>query len=96
MLKLSKNAGIEIICNVTEGNFEICLFSEKHFFAKWDFWDKKCVSPNYCKNSRGTWKRKNADHIYVLDKGTIVEAGTYEELMEKDGVFTSLAKRQIA
>lgn len=39
---------------------------------------------------------KNADRIYVLDKGTIVEAGTYEELMKKNGVFTSLAKRQIA
>ncbi len=39
---------------------------------------------------------KNADRIYVLDKGSIVESGTYKELMEKNGVFTSLAKRQIA
>lgn len=39
---------------------------------------------------------KNADRIYVLDKGTIVESGTYNELMQKNGVFTSLAKRQIA
>jgi ATP-binding cassette subfamily C protein len=39
---------------------------------------------------------KNADRIYVLDKGVIVESGTYDELMEKNGVFTSLAKRQIA
>ena len=39
---------------------------------------------------------KNADRIYVMDKGQIVESGTYEELMEKDGVFTKLAKRQIA
>jgi ATP-binding cassette subfamily C protein len=39
---------------------------------------------------------KNADRIYVLDKGQIVESGTYEELMNKNGVFTSLAKRQIA
>lgn len=39
---------------------------------------------------------KNADRIYVLDKGAIVESGTYEDLMEKNGVFTSLAKRQIA
>ncbi|WP_420551238.1 NHLP bacteriocin export ABC transporter permease/ATPase subunit [Tenacibaculum aiptasiae] len=39
---------------------------------------------------------KNADRIYVLDKGAIVESGTYEELMDKNGVFTSLAKRQIA
>ena len=39
---------------------------------------------------------RNADRIYVLDKGTIVEAGSYEELMELDGIFSGLAKRQIA
>lgn len=39
---------------------------------------------------------KNADRIYVLDKGAIVESGTYEELIQKNGVFTGLAKRQIA
>jgi NHLM bacteriocin system ABC transporter ATP-binding protein len=39
---------------------------------------------------------KNADRIYVMDKGTIVESGTYDELMEKEGQFSQLAKRQIA
>lgn len=39
---------------------------------------------------------KNADRIYVMDKGQIVEGGTYEELMKLDGLFTQLAKRQIA
>ncbi|MFC3811779.1 NHLP bacteriocin export ABC transporter permease/ATPase subunit [Lacihabitans lacunae] len=39
---------------------------------------------------------KNADRIYVLDKGTIVESGTYEELMKNDALFSQLAKRQIA
>ena len=39
---------------------------------------------------------KNADKIYVMDKGKIVEAGTYEELMKLDGLFTQLANRQIA
>ena len=39
---------------------------------------------------------KNADRIYVLDKGAIVESGSFEELMEKKGVFANLAKRQIA
>jgi ATP-binding cassette subfamily C protein len=39
---------------------------------------------------------KNADRIYVLDKGAIVESGSFEELMEKEGVFTNLVKRQIA
>ncbi len=39
---------------------------------------------------------KNADRIYVLDKGTIVESGTYDELIEQDALFSQLAKRQIA
>ena len=39
---------------------------------------------------------KNADRIYVLDKGAIVESGSFEELMEQNGVFSNLAKRQIA
>ena len=38
----------------------------------------------------------NADRIFVMDKGQIVESGTYAELMEKDGLFSQLAKRQIA
>ena len=39
---------------------------------------------------------KNADRIFVMDKGQIVESGTYEELMKLDGLFSTLAKRQIA
>jgi ATP-binding cassette subfamily C protein len=39
---------------------------------------------------------KNADCIYVLDKGTIIESGSYADLIEKDGIFSNLAKRQTA
>ncbi|WP_417941122.1 NHLP bacteriocin export ABC transporter permease/ATPase subunit [Flavobacterium sp. RS13.1] len=39
---------------------------------------------------------KNADRIFVLDKGEITESGTYDELMQLDGLFTQLAKRQMA
>jgi NHLM bacteriocin system ABC transporter ATP-binding protein len=39
---------------------------------------------------------KNADRIFVLDKGTIAESGTYEELMKQEALFSELAKRQIA
>ena len=35
------------------------------------------------------------DRILVLDRGTIAEQGTYEELMEKKGLFYDLASRQI-
>ena len=39
---------------------------------------------------------KNCDRIIVLDKGTVVEEGTYDKLMEKKGQFYDLAIRQIA
>ena len=38
----------------------------------------------------------NADRIYVLQEGRIVESGTYRELMQRRGLFASLARRQIA
>lgn len=38
----------------------------------------------------------NCDRIIVLDKGRIAEEGTYEELMDMNGIFTKLAKRQLA
>jgi NHLM bacteriocin system ABC transporter ATP-binding protein len=37
----------------------------------------------------------DADRIYVLDAGEIVEEGTYEELMARNGTFGKLARRQI-
>lgn len=37
-----------------------------------------------------------ADRIYVLDAGRVVEEGAYVELMEQDGVFAALARRQIS
>ncbi len=36
----------------------------------------------------------NADKIYCLEKGQIVETGNYVELMKKKGFFYELAKRQ--
>ena len=38
---------------------------------------------------------KQCDRIVYLHKGQVVEEGTYDELMEKDGYFAELAKRQI-
>jgi ATP-binding cassette subfamily C protein len=37
----------------------------------------------------------NADRICYLEAGQIIEQGTYQELMEKDGAFAALAKRQM-
>jgi NHLM bacteriocin system ABC transporter ATP-binding protein len=38
----------------------------------------------------------NADRILVIDKGQLVQSGTYRELMSQAGPFALLAKRQIA
>ncbi|HEY7062222.1 MAG TPA: NHLP bacteriocin export ABC transporter permease/ATPase subunit [Chloroflexota bacterium] len=38
----------------------------------------------------------NADRIYVMQRGRIVEQGSYRELMQRRGVFAELARRQIA
>jgi len=38
---------------------------------------------------------QNADRIYVMDNGRIVETGTYAELLEMGGKFTGLVKRQM-
>ncbi len=38
----------------------------------------------------------NADRIFYFDGGQILEEGTYDELMAKNGLFAELAKRQIA
>ena len=38
----------------------------------------------------------NADRIYVLDEGRIVQSGTYDVLLKQKGLFADLAKRQLA
>ena len=38
----------------------------------------------------------NCNKILVMDQGKIVECGTYQELMAKEGVFGDLARRQLA
>lgn len=39
---------------------------------------------------------RHADRILVLDGGQIAESGSFDELMEKDGLFASFVKRQVA
>ncbi len=38
---------------------------------------------------------QDADRICYLEQGVIKEQGTYAELMAKDGLFATLAKRQL-
>ncbi|MDE3001161.1 MAG: NHLP bacteriocin export ABC transporter permease/ATPase subunit [Gemmatimonadota bacterium] len=37
---------------------------------------------------------RDVDRIYVLDAGRIVESGSYRQLIERNGVFAALARRQ--
>ena len=37
----------------------------------------------------------NADRIYVMDEGRVVQTGSYETLMAQEGLFRELAARQI-
>ena len=39
---------------------------------------------------------EQADRIYVLQAGKVVQSGSFSELMETDGVFKELIRRQIA
>ncbi len=39
---------------------------------------------------------EDCDRIIVLDKGKIVESGTFDELVALNGIFSDLVKRQIA
>ena len=38
----------------------------------------------------------NADRILVIEKGAVVQTGTYDELVNQKGIFSELAKRQLA
>ena len=38
---------------------------------------------------------KGADHIVVLDEGSIVEAGTHEQLLEHNGIYAGIYETQL-
>lgn len=38
---------------------------------------------------------KNADHIYVLDEGRIIEEGTHQNLLNEGGYYASMYKKQL-
>ncbi len=37
---------------------------------------------------------RNCDRILLMDQGMIIEQGSYDELIEKNGVFADLVARQ--
>lgn len=39
---------------------------------------------------------RNADHILVLDRGSIAEGGTHEELLRRGGLYAGIYESQFA
>ena len=39
---------------------------------------------------------KNADAIYVLDKGNVIESGTHKELLDRNGAYAKLWNAQMS
>jgi ATP-binding cassette subfamily B protein len=37
----------------------------------------------------------HADRIYVLEKGSIIESGSHEELIEQKGLYAAMWREQI-
>lgn len=38
---------------------------------------------------------RNADRIYVLEAGRVVQVGNFDQLIQEDGLFARLAARQL-
>jgi ABC-type multidrug transport system fused ATPase/permease subunit len=37
---------------------------------------------------------EHCDRVYVIDRGRIVESGSHDELVEQDGWYADMARRQ--
>ena len=78
-----------IICDEYTANIDVKTAGLIHEVMRSEFSDRTRIIITH-----QLYTIKGADHIIVLDKGTIVQAGTHEELLSQPGVYRDLWELQ--
>ena len=78
-----------IICDEYTANIDVKTAGLIHEVMRSEFSDRTRIIITH-----QLYTIKGADHIIVLDKGTIVQAGTHEELLAQPGVYRDLWELQ--
>ncbi len=78
-----------IICDEYTANIDVKTAGLIHEVMRSEFCDRTRIIITH-----QLYTIKGADHIVVLDRGTIVQAGTHEELLAQPGVYRDLWELQ--
>ena len=73
------------------------ILGSRPFFGRFGLYCKQPAFPlekGYRVGKKATWSGGNADLIYVLNRGSLVEQGNHATLMEKKGAYYALVATQ--